>query len=124
MSTSYWGVDHGVEIAKSAPRNNNSGPISGSGMRGGEGAGVALGGGLYGAYKARKGRKAAVLGRMAGRGFAEGQGGGVGGAILGAAASRGNPEVARAASSVGSLAGSMHGGLRAYGNARRRGDIR
>jgi hypothetical protein len=118
-----WGVDHGVEIAKEAPRNNKSGPIK---VTGGEAAGAYLGNGLYGAYKARKGRKAAVAGRMLGRSLAEANAGSFAGGTLGVIASRGRnvSGAANAGSSLGAAAGGIHGSLRSYSNAKRRGDIK
>lgn len=118
-TVSYWGVDHGEEIAKAGPKLDRN-----QKLRGKEKAGVALGGYVYGGVRARKGRKLATVGRMAGRTIAESTAGQVGGGLLGAAASRGNPLAAQAAGSVGSLAGGLHGSFKSYRNAKKRGDIK
>lgn len=76
----------------------------------------------YGAVKAKKGRKAAVTGRIAGRSFTESTLGGIGGALAGAATR--NPTATTVGAVGGSLGGQLHGAYRATKNASRRGDLK
>lgn len=71
---------------------------------------------VYGAVKAKKGRKAAVAGRTAGRGMLESAGGGLAAAAL----TRGNMGATR----LGAIGGGAHGSYAAGLNAKKRGDIK
>lgn len=124
MSTSVWGIDHGVVSKNWDRRDRTAAGIGGVGSALGNKFGLGqIGAGAYGASQANKGRRAAVGGRVAGRSFVEGAGGAIGGGILGAGIARGNPVATGLAGAAGAIGGSAHGAGAAMRNARRRGDL-
>lgn len=127
MSISVWGIDHGEPVAKNDERWGRAERTAAA--LGGAGGALSynsplgsVASGIYGSTQARRGRKAAVGARTAGRSLAEGIGGGVGGAALGAAVSRGRLTGLGAVG--GTAAGTAHGAGAAMSNARRRGDLK
>jgi hypothetical protein len=98
MSTSVWGVEHGVEISKA--KDKSRGHVAAS-----TALGATLGwpgSGIHAAVKAKKGRKAGAALRSGG-GAAVGAG--IGAALGAGIGARGGPGAAKAASYLGTAAG-------------------
>ena len=119
MTTSAWGVDHGIEVSKADKdkftRNEKL-----------TGAATALThtspiGPIAAGAQAKKGRGVKVGLRSAGRGFVEGSVGAGAGAGIGAALGRGRASAIQTGATVGSAAGTGHGVMASMRNSRKKG---
>lgn len=119
MTTSAWGVDHGIEFSKADKnkftRNEKL-----------TGAATALThttpiGAIAAGAQAKKGKGVKVGLRSAGRGIAEGLGGATIGGAVGAAVGRGKAGPMQTGAALGNAAGTGHGVMSSMRNSRKKG---
>lgn len=117
MNTSAWGVDHGVEIAKREKYTRNE-----------KLTGAATGllhttpvGPIAAGAQAKKGKRAKVGFRAAGRGIVEGTPGAIAGGLIGHAATKGSVRGIQVGATLGGAPTTAHGVMASMRNSRRKG---
>lgn len=117
MTTSIWGVEHGIEISKKRNKFNSHEKQAGAASL----LGTPMSGALVGS-RAKKGKGVKAGMNAFGRGTAEAVGGGAVGMAAAGALTRGRSQGAmQAGNAVGGIAGGVHGTMASARNSRRKG---